>query len=158
MKPIPLRSIRAADLPLLREFVSRLSPGTGYKRLLSGRKPTEEELQRWTAIDASREAAVVATSCGPDGERLVGVARYVMQSPHETDFAIVLADDWQGQGLGRNLMTRLIDAAREHGVRKLSGITLSTNMAMRSLARAMGFRATRLPDATVLMLSLDLSA
>ena len=156
--PFIFRSIRAADLPLLREFVSRLSPGTGYKRLLSGRTPTEEELRRWTAIDTSREGAVVAISSGPDGERFVGVARYVMESPHETDFAIVLADDWQGRGLGRDLMTRLINAAREHGVRKLSGITLSTNMAMRSLARALGFRALRTPDATVLMLSLELSS
>ncbi|RZL89397.1 MAG: N-acetyltransferase [Variovorax sp.] len=154
---ITLRPIRAADLPLLREFVRHLSPDTGYKRLLSGRTPTEEELRRWTAIDVSREGAVVAIANVANGERLVGVARYVMQSPEAADFAIVLADAWQGRGLGRELMASLISAAREHGVRKLSGTTLSTNVAMRSLARAMGFRASRLSDALAIMVSLNLS-
>ena len=154
---LTLRPIRASDLPLLREFVRHLSRDTGYKRLLSGRTPTEEELRRWTAIDASREGAVVAIGNVAHGERLVGVARYVMESPDETDFAIVLADAWQGRGLGRELMAMLITAAREHGVRKLSGTALTTNVAMRSLARAMGFQATRLSDALAIMLSLDLS-
>jgi acetyltransferase len=155
---ILLRPIRADDLPLLRHFVRHLSRETGYKRLLSGRTPTELELQRWTAIDASREAAVVAVDSGADGERLLGVARFAMEAADEADFAIVLADGCQGRGLGRALMVRLLAAAREHGVRRLSGVTLSTNVAMLSLARALGFRATRLPGAITTMLSLDIGS
>ncbi|KWT64512.1 MULTISPECIES: GNAT family N-acetyltransferase [unclassified Variovorax] len=157
LRSLHLRPIHPADLPLLREFVKHLSQDTGYKRLLSGRTPTEDELRRWSAIDVSREGAIVAIDKGPNGERLVGVARYVMQSPDETDFAIVIADAWQRRGLGRELMTRLIAAARAHGVRNLSGIALSTNFAMRSLARAMGFEAARMSDALAIKLSLDLS-
>lgn len=154
--PVTFRSIRASDLALLRGFVRKLSRDTAYKRLLSGRTPSEEELARWTAIDPAREAAVVATTGrGPD-ERLVGVARYVMESPDDTDFAIVLADAWQRRGLGRALLERLVAMARVHGVRRLSGLTLSTNIPMLSLGRALGFRARRQADAFTTMLTLDL--
>lgn len=153
---ITLRPVRSSDLSLLRHFVWHLSRETGYKRLLSGRTPTEEELQRWTAIDPCCEAAVVAIGSGAAGERLLGVARYVMQGTAEADLAIVLADAWQGRGLGRALMERLVATAREHGVRRLSGVTLSTNAAMLSLGRALGFRVTRLPGAIATELSLDL--
>jgi hypothetical protein len=96
-----LRSIRAGDLALLRRFVSRLSPDTAYKRLLSARTPSEDELQRWTAIDVSRERAVVATRTDADGEQLVGVARYVLQSAGEADFAIVLANGFPVRSASR---------------------------------------------------------
>jgi GNAT superfamily N-acetyltransferase len=156
-RSVHLRPIEPADLPLLREFVRRLSPGTGYKRLLSGRTPSEEELHRWTSADVPREVAVVAICTAADGEQLVGVARYVMQSADETDFAIVLADPWQRRGLGRKLLEWLIATARERGVRKLSGVTLSTNDGMLSLGRALGFRRVREPDGFTTMLSLDLT-
>jgi hypothetical protein len=48
--PVSFRAIRASDLALLRAFVRNLSRDTAYKRLLSVRMPTEEELVRWTAI------------------------------------------------------------------------------------------------------------
>ena len=153
---LTFRGIRAADLPLLRDFVRDLSRDTAYKRLLSGRMPTEDELRSWTSIDHSREGAVVATTRTATGERLVGVARYVVQTPYDTDFAIVLADAWQRQGLGHALMQRLIDAARQQGVRRLGGITLPTNTAMLTLARALGFRSERVPGGMTTLLTLDL--
>jgi GNAT superfamily N-acetyltransferase len=153
---LTLRQIRQDDLSLLSEFVHGLSPATGYRRLLSGRTPTQEELRRWTAIDPLRECAIVALAREIGLERIVGVARYVMESPDDTDFAIVVADAWQRRGLGRELMRQLIEAARSHGIRTLSGMTLSTNHAMISLAREFGFRATHLPDASTRMLVLDM--
>lgn len=153
---VTLRPIGASDLALLRAFVRTLSRDTSYNRLLSGRTPSEEELVRWTAIDPSREAAVVATTGPGTDERLVGVARFVMQAPDDTDFAIVVADAWQGRGVGRLLLERLVDVARRHGVRRLSGITLATNMAMLSLARVLGFRTARQPGGLTTMLTLEL--
>jgi acetyltransferase len=54
---------------------------------------------------------------------------------------LVVADAWQGRGLGRRLMHGLIASARRRGVRQLVGTTLSDNAAMLALARALGFRA-----------------
>lgn len=153
---VTFRSIRPGDLALLRGFVRELSRETAYRRLLSGRTPSEEELVRWTAIDAARETALVAMTGSGAGERMVGVARYVVQPPHDTDFAIVVADAWQGRGVGRALLERLVAGARARGVRRLSGLTLATNIPMLSLARALGFRARRQPDAFTTLLTLEL--
>ena len=117
--------------------------------------PTDDELRRWSAIDPASECALVAVT-GPEAqEKLVGVARFVVESPQEADFAIVLADAWQGLGLGGELMSRLIAAARQRGLRKLSGQALATNTRMVALARRLGFARLR-NSGIVTTLSLDL--
>lgn len=151
-----IRPICAEDYPRMKEFVRTLSRDTAYKRLLSGRTPADEEIRRWTVIDSSRECALVAVIGPPHAEQVIAVARYVMESPHNTDFAIVLADAWQGRGLGRELMVRLIAAASRCGVRQLSGITLSSNLPMLSLARGLGFKTTRVEGDFTTLLSLEL--
>ncbi len=157
-RPIQLRPIEPDDFEREREFVEGLSPRTSYLRLMSVRKPSIDELFRWTHIDRSREGAVVATATIDGRERQVGVARYVMEGEHgEADFAIVIGDEWQGHGLGARLLSALIELARESGVRRLYGNTLSENNAMRSLGRRFGFRQSRQPgEAIVTMLSLNL--
>ena len=143
LSEIRFRGIRASDYGILHSFVHHLSPETSYKRLLSPRMPTDEELHRWSAIDAATECAVVAV-VGPEGrEELIGVARFVVEPSEEADFAIVLADAWQGRGLGRELMSRLIDSARQRGLRKLRGDVLATNTGMLTLARRLGFTVLR---------------
>ena len=143
LSKVRFRSIRAADFGNLHSFVHHLSPETGYKRLLSPRTPTDDELRRWSAIDPSIECALVALAGPEDNEELIGVARFVVESPGEADFAIVLADAWQGLGLGRELMSRLTDAARRYGLRRLRGDALATNTGMLALARRLGFSVSR---------------
>ena len=71
---------------------------------------------------------------------------------------MVLADDWQRRGLGKELLRRLIACARQQGVMRLVGMTLSTNLAMRSLAKRLGFRSRRSPEsATLELLELPLA-
>lgn len=157
---VTIRPIRAPDLQLEMEFVSALSPGTGYQRLLSTRTPTAEELRRFTDIDPERELALIALVRAGDRERQVGVARYVKDcSPERAEFAIVLSDDWQGRGLGTRLLLSLVAAAKADGVRRLAGITLSTNSGMLALGRKLGFELAAAPEsATVTNLTLDLEA
>jgi acetyltransferase len=153
---VRFRGIRAVDFQMLRSFVHGLSPETGYKRLLSPRTPTDDELRRWSAIDPATECAVVAVTGPEDQEKLIGVARFVVESPHEADFAIVMADAWQGLGLGRELMTRLVAAARRYGLRQVSGHVLAHNVGMLALARRLGFKTLR-RSGIVTTLSLDLT-
>ena len=139
-----VRAIESDDFEREREFVEGLSPRTAYLRLLSPRKPSIEELQRWTRINRPREGAVVATISIDGRERQTGVARYVMEgSDGEAEFAIVIGDAWQGQGLGTQLLSALIDLARKSGVRRLIGSTLSENRGMLGLARRFGFKLSR---------------
>src|SRR6267378_5230974 len=98
---ITIRPICAADLALEQEFVNGLSAPTGYQRLMSGRRPSLEELKRFTDIDYERELALIAIAPIQGRERQIGVARYVkLSSPGDAEFAIVLSHDWQGRGLG----------------------------------------------------------
>jgi L-amino acid N-acyltransferase YncA len=156
---VTIRPIRGADLELEREFVNRLSSATGYRRLMSTRTPSLDELRRFTAIDTTREMALVATTMVDGRERQIGVARYVKdeRSPGEAEFAIVLADAWQRRGLGRKLLSCLIEEAKARGVRRLVGTSLSDNEAMLELGRRLGFRLARSRDsATVTNLTLEL--
>ena len=157
---LTIRPIRGDDYRLELEFIRGLSKRTAYQRLLSSRKLSANELMRLVHIDYASELALIATTVIDGVVREVGVARYVPE-PDGTghDFAIVIADAWQGRGLGEVLLRALVRAAGRAGVPALSGLTLATNQAMRTLARRVGFSVQRDPhDATVVWLRLPLSA
>jgi RimJ/RimL family protein N-acetyltransferase len=157
---ITIRPIRAADLDLEQEFVSNLSAETGYQRLMSARRPSLDELKRFTDIDYEREMALIATTSVRGRERQVGVARYVKESsPGDAELAIVLSDDWQGRGLGTRLLKSLLIAAKSRGVRRLVGTTLSVNSGMLALGRKLGFKLAAEPRSAIITnLTLDLAA
>jgi len=92
-----------------------------------------------------------------DGETLLGVARYVRdRSGDAAEFAIVIADAWQGRGIGRRLLAKLIEAAGRRGVKRLYGDILATNRPMLELARKLGFELGRHEDATITRALLNL--
>ena len=154
---VTLRPIEARDFELEQAFVTGLSAATGYKRLLSSRRPSPDEIRRLTEIDPECEFAVIATTMDVGKERQIGVARYVKERcSDEAEFAIVLNDDWQGRGLGTELLASLIAAARRRGVRRLFGTTMSENTEMLALARKLGFRAASGTPASETSLTLDL--
>src|SRR6266850_137347 len=143
---ITIRPICAADLALEQEFVNGLSAPTGYQRLMSARRPSLEELRRFTDIDYEREMALIATTPVQGRERQIGVVRYVKESSTgDAEFAIVLSDDWQARGLGTRLLASLLAAAKSHGVRRLVGTTLSVNNGMLELGRKLGFKLAKDP-------------
>jgi RimJ/RimL family protein N-acetyltransferase len=156
--PVTIRPIRAADFEQQREFVDRLSSETGYQRLMSTRHLSADEIRHFTDIDYEREMALIATVAADGHERQIGVARYVREAetPAQAEFAIVLADEWQGRGLGAKLLSSLLAVARREGVRRIVGIALSTNGGMLALARRLGFRLAPDPSsATITTLTLD---
>jgi GNAT superfamily N-acetyltransferase len=156
---ITIRPISAANLALEQEFVNALSSRTGYQRLMSARRPSREELIRFTDIDPEREFALIATTRVLGQERQIGVARYVKEEAEGgAEFAIVLSDDWQGRGLGSKLLASLVAAAAKHAVPRLVGMTMSTNDGMLALGRKLGFKvASDLDSATIKILTRDLT-
>ncbi|MEJ5992425.1 GNAT family N-acetyltransferase [Ramlibacter sp. PS3R-8] len=139
--------------------MARLSERTRYLRFFSTRKIAGEELRRCTELDASREGALVAVAQAEGQELQVGVARFVdLADAGNSELAVVVADEWQGLGVGRALMCAVIEAARRHGAGRLVGSALSENAAMLGLAREFGFRTWREPgSASVTELALNLS-
>jgi RimJ/RimL family protein N-acetyltransferase len=156
---VTLRAIGAADLEMETDFVNRLSAQSGYRRLMSARRPTPQELRRFTDIDTSRERALIATTRENGLERQIGVARFVRSEPgaDDAELAIVISDDWQGRGLGTALLGELIAEARRERLRRLVATALTDNKAMHGLARKMGFAlALNRESATVTDLTLIL--
>ncbi len=86
-----------------------------------------------------------------DRESIIGVARYVIEDDGEDcEFALVLADAWQGRGIGRRMLEKLMRVAARRGARSMHGDILSSNASMLALARKLGFRLKRHPqDATI---------
>ena len=156
---LTIRPICSDDYQLELDFVKGLSARSGYLRLLSPRKLTSQEIQRFVRIDYARELALVALAVVDNQVRLVGIARYAPEPDSPScDFAIVVADEWQGHGLGEALLVSLVRAAAMAGVQELTGLTLADNAAMRGLARRLGFRIRRDPhDPTVVQLRMPLS-
>jgi RimJ/RimL family protein N-acetyltransferase len=135
---IVIRPIRPDDQARLRDSHARLSPLTRYRRFLSA-KPylSSADTTYLAVIDGCDHYALVATFTAEDGEEaIVAVARFV-RSPEDrrvAEFAIVVGDDWQGQGIGRELMGRLVDAAVTRGVERFVATMLADNLAIRRLS------------------------
>ncbi|MBL8485735.1 MAG: bifunctional acetate--CoA ligase family protein/GNAT family N-acetyltransferase, partial [Rhodocyclaceae bacterium] len=120
---VTIRPIKPEDAQLEQDFVKALSPETKYFRFMNTlRELTQAQLIRLTQIDYDRELAFVATIPTEEGDKEVGVARYATNPDGEScEFAIVVADDWQGKGLARRLMGILIETARSRGLKYMNG-------------------------------------
>lgn len=140
-----MRALRPEDRDIEHAFVAGLSAQTRHNRLLGGaRAITREYIETLVTIDYSRDMAIAATTM-LDGETLIGVARYVREND-AAEFAIVVADAWQGRGIGTRLLDKLIDVARRRGLRQLYGDILGTNLPMLELVRKHRFQLRRNED------------
>jgi len=91
--------------------------------------------------------ALVAIAGDGDAEEQLGVCRYVVNPDGEScEFAIVVGDAWQRQGLARIMMNLLIDAARERGLRVMEGVFLANNERMLRFVQSLGFHINRDPE------------
>jgi RimJ/RimL family protein N-acetyltransferase len=136
---VVIRPIRADDVERLQAAHGRLSPLSRYRRFLTS-KPhlSSADAVYLSVIDGRDHYALVATFAGsPDAdEAIIAVARFVRSPDDDTaaEFAIVVGDDWQGDGIGRELMGRLVDAAVTRGVRRFQATMLADNVAIQRLA------------------------
>jgi acetyltransferase len=156
---VAVRPIRPEDIDLETEFAHKLSRETRYNRFLgAGVRLTPKLLEQFTRIDFSRDMALIASTTIEGIEAAIGVARYVRLADGVTcEFAITLADAWQGRGIGRKLLAMLIETAREHGVEHLIGEVFASNTPMVQLARSLGFRVDFHPEGGALRrVTLDL--
>ena len=145
-----MRPIHPDDASMLQEMMQHLSAESRYFRFVSSIVELPPAmLARFTLIDYDREMALVAVfkerQTGPDGkiiekERIVGVSRYITNPDQSScEFALVVADDFNGKGLGSRLMLCIMDVAREKGLAEIEGLVLSQNSAMLRLMKSLGF-------------------
>jgi acetyltransferase len=133
-----LRPIRPADAEAVAGMFARLTPEDARLRFFTPlRSLAPQQLARLTQIDYDREMAFVLCAQGGD---ILGVARLAADPDNrQAEFAIEVRSDLHRKGLGRLLLTRLIDYARGRGLEELCGDVLRENAPMLALARAVGF-------------------
>ncbi len=150
-----VRPIRPADGPALLGLHARLSADTIYRRYFGGRPHlSPADVTRFTVLAEPWRFALVATR----GADLVAVARYEgMPGATTAEIAIVIDDALQHRGLGRALLERLADVARERGLTSLVADVLPSNLPMLSLLRRLGLptRQANTSDSVTVTIALD---
>lgn len=150
--PILVRPIRPEDEPQMVKFHESLSEQSvrfRYFGSLSVENRTgHERLVRTCFNDYDREIALVAETKPPDAMGdIVGVARLIKaHGRNEAEFAILVADAWQGMGLGTALMKVLVETGREEKLVRITGRILAENTTMLEMSRNVGFELTWQPD------------
>ena len=152
-RQVIVRPVLAFDAAAEQDFVRALSAGSRLSRFHVGLRELPPSLLRaMTEVDHDAHVAVVAEAIGSDDEAsIVADARYVRGptadlATDEAEFAIAVADAWQGVGLGRTLMKHLSRHAARHGVQRLLGDVLPGNGAMFAITGALGGRLAVSPN------------
>lgn len=157
---VKIRPLNRDDIELEREFITNLSPESRHFRFLGGvGKPSQQLLERLTDIDHDQREAFVATIQQDGGEKEIGVSRYALEPAGKAaECAVVVADDWQMQGLGTLLLNRLVESARSRGIDHLYSIDSAANAKLRQVAREMGWDCRTDPeDHAQVIYTLDLT-
>lgn len=153
---VTFEPMRPSDGYRLTRFHRTLSADTTYLRFFSFHPElSEPELYRFTHVDHVDREAVVAVV---DGE-IVGVARFDrLGSGTDAEVAFVVADHWQGRGLGTALFHVLARQARAGGVERFVAETLPHNRRMLAVFHHCGLPVAEAFDSGIVRLTIDLQA
>jgi len=138
---ILLRSVKISDEPLLKDFFYALSDQTTYRRFISARRDMpHERLQEFAVIDYTREMVILALIAGEGKEEILGIAQYGIDDvTHTGEVGVVVRDDFQGRGIGTELLSYLTYLAKRQGLLGFTAEVLVENRPMMSLFEKMGF-------------------
>jgi acetyltransferase len=138
---ITVRPVLPQDADVLQAFVRDLSPASRRNRFFRALNELPADvLDAFTHIDYRGHLALVAEVFQGSEETVVGEARYVVREDgNSAEFALAVADAWQGRGVGSLLLERLAARAEVAGLEFLCGHTLASNRTMHRLARRLGF-------------------
>lgn len=152
---ITLRLTRADDAQRIQALVQGLSLQSRYHRFFYPvQELTPDMVARFTTNAPGVAMNLVAVTRVQGQERVIGMAQYVVEGaaggPGAAEFAVVVADEWHREGLGRGLVQATVCLARESGIDRLEGNVLAENEPMRGLMVSLGFRLIRHEDGAYL--------
>ncbi|HHE64739.1 MAG TPA: GNAT family N-acetyltransferase, partial [Bacteroidetes bacterium] len=147
-KKVVLRAIKPEDELMEKEMFSNFSERTQRFRFFQLIKDiSHEELVRYTQIDYDREIAIIAEIEEDDKKKMAGVVRLIADQYNESaEFAIVVADPWQGLGLGNKFTDYIHEIAKERGIKKITANILVTNHIMLHMFKKRGFKLVKQED------------
>jgi acetyltransferase len=161
--PVNIRPIRPEDEPMMVRFHETLSERSVYFRYFHPMRlnvrVAHERLTRMCFIDYSREIALVAerTESRNGGREILAVGRLVkLRGGSDGEFAIVVSDNWQHRGLGKELLRRLVVIGREEKLRRIVADVLPDNHEMLRVCEHLGFKQQYWIEGGVVKVTLDL--
>lgn len=158
-----VRHIRPDDATLLVDLFDHLSPKSRYLRFFTpltniSRERVEQEARQLVTIDPERQGALVGIVGQGQAAAIIGVVRWSQHptKPRTAEVAIVVRDDYQGQGVGQRLFALLGEAARARGIATLTATTVAENhVVLRALHRSgLPFRSSTHRGETTLEIAL----
>lgn len=142
-REVTVRAIAAADAPEIVQAFERLSADSRYYRFMQHKKQLDlAVLAKGVHPRPGQDFAFVATVPAVDGIDIVGAAQYVGANGGTSkccEFAITVAEDWRGTGLGAELLASLVRRARRDGYKTMEGYVIADNAPMLALARTLEF-------------------
>jgi len=143
---VNLRPIRPEDEPMMVRFHETLSERSVYLRYFHlmnlEQRTTHERLTRICFIDYDREMALVAVKRNPEtGEgEILGVGRLMkIHGTREAEIAVLISDNWQGRGLGKELLSRLLVVAADDKLANVVADILPDNRGVMRICEKLGF-------------------
>jgi GNAT superfamily N-acetyltransferase len=136
---LEIRPIEPGDKAALAAAVDQSSDAAVYRRFLNPHgRLTAGELRYLTEVDHRDHEALLAID--PGTGKSVGVARYVRDRERRSsaEIAVAVLERWQGRGVGKALLQRLADRARDEGITEFTALMLSDNRPMRRLLADLG--------------------
>jgi acetyltransferase len=158
---VTIRPIRPEDEPLIVQFHETLSEQSVYFRYFHlmklSRRVAHDRLTRICFIDYDREMALVVDYQNPETAKheILGVGRLSkLHGVNEAEFAMLVSDPYQRQGLGTQLLQRLIQIGRDEKLDRITAEIIPENRAMQRVCEKVGFRLHRSMD--VVKVEIDL--
>ena len=141
---VTIRPVQPQDAPLEQAFVESLSPASRRNRFHGETNGLTDSMLRYlTCVDQRWHVGLVATADEGGKEVVIADARYVVEADGETaEFAVAVADAWQGLGLAQQLIDTLLQTAQFSGLRWLVGEVLASNARMLAFVERCGFALT----------------
>jgi acetyltransferase len=149
--PLTIRPIRPEDEPLLVRFHQGLSERSVRLRYFHpmklGHRTAHERMIRVCFADYDREIPLVAEWHDPKtgGREVVAVARLskLPGGRGDAEFALLVSDQWQGRGLGTEMLRRLLEVARDEKLSTVGADVLADNREMQRVCEELGFSIDR---------------
>lgn len=153
-----LRPISIADERLLKDFFYSLSSDSRYHRFVSARRDMlHDRLQKIVVIDYTKEMAILAVVEQDGAEIIAGMGQYYIdEHQHTAEVAFVVRDEFQGRGIGSELLDYLVFIGRKSGLLGFSAVVLSDNRKMLQMFERAGFTIASRTEGEMYELKLSL--
>ncbi len=149
-REVLLRPIKPEDEPLWLEMFQNFSEESIRYRFFQIIKDTPHEVRvRYCNIDYDREIAIVPELTEGGRRKILGVVRVSLEPDQKSgEMAFIIADPWQGLGLGTKMVDHVIEICKDMGIETIYAIMLPDNVRALSLMKKMGFTLKYMEDGT----------